>query len=238
MTGKKGILRLIWFWTLLCFCVSASLSAQTVRLSGVVKAAPHPGVKKTATGGGGYSKKALADAVAFDYDHPKNVVVYAERADQSEPPSSTPNGAITIKENYRGFTLSPDFLVVATGKDFTIESDAKESLTLYASGRSPSSFSVTVEPKTKQKYRLDAGGLYWIGVWEDDTISSKIFAAGPYFTVADNSGKYFLDLPPGSYRVTAWQERLPSQTQEVQLAEGKPQKCDFLLTVKGLPEVQ
>src|SRR4029079_18714624 len=45
----------------------------------------------------------------------------------------------------------------------------------------------------------------------------------PWFAVADAGGKYAItNVPPGTYKLKAWHERLPSQTQEITVpAEGE-----------------
>jgi plastocyanin len=53
---------------------------------------------------------------------------------------------------------------------------------------------------------------------------------GPNATT-DSSGSYSLDVPPGNYTVTAWQEELGKQTQKVTVSAGAPAKADF--TFKG-----
>jgi len=49
---------------------------------------------------------------------------------------------------------------------------------------------------------------------------------GPYATTGE-SGSYTLDVPPGNYTVTAWQEELGKQTQKVTVTAGVPAKADF-----------
>lgn len=54
---------------------------------------------------------------------------------------------------------------------------------------------------------------------------------GPYATTND-SGSYTLDVPPGSYTVTAWQEEYGKQTMKVTVAAGAPAKADFTFKAK------
>jgi len=54
---------------------------------------------------------------------------------------------------------------------------------------------------------------------------------GPYATT-DSSGNYTLNVPPGSYTVTAWQEEYGTQTQKVTVSAGAPAKADFTFKAK------
>ena len=59
----------------------------------------------------------------------------------------------------------------------------------------------------------------------------------PYYAVADESGRYTItNVPPGTFKLKAWHERLPSQTQEITVpAEGEV-TANFMLGVKNLPK--
>jgi plastocyanin len=50
----------------------------------------------------------------------------------------------------------------------------------------------------------------------------------PYFAVTDNSGSFELkDLPPGTYTITAWQEKLGPQSQKLTVSAGESKTLDF-----------
>lgn len=50
----------------------------------------------------------------------------------------------------------------------------------------------------------------------------------PYFAVSDKNGGFDLkDLPPGTYTITAWQEKLGTQVQKVTIAAGESKTLDF-----------
>jgi plastocyanin len=50
----------------------------------------------------------------------------------------------------------------------------------------------------------------------------------PYFAVTDKSGSFELkELPPGTYTITAWQEKLGSQIQKVTVSAGEAKTLDF-----------
>jgi hypothetical protein len=50
----------------------------------------------------------------------------------------------------------------------------------------------------------------------------------PYFSVTDKNGSFDLkDLPPGTYTITAWQEKLGTQTQKVTVGTGEAKTLSF-----------
>jgi plastocyanin len=50
----------------------------------------------------------------------------------------------------------------------------------------------------------------------------------PYFAVTDKDGVFEVkDLPPGTYTITAWQEKLGTQTQKVTIGAGESKTLDF-----------
>lgn len=51
----------------------------------------------------------------------------------------------------------------------------------------------------------------------------------PYFAVTDKEGHFEVnDLPPGTYTINAWQEKLGTKTQKVTVAAGQSQSLDFV----------
>ena len=50
----------------------------------------------------------------------------------------------------------------------------------------------------------------------------------PYFAVTDKNGNFEIkDLPPGSYTITAWQEKLQPQSQKITVGSGEAKSLDF-----------
>jgi hypothetical protein len=55
-------------------------------------------------------------------------------------------------------------------------------------------------------------------------------AANPYYAVTDSSGKFVIkDVPPGTYTLEVWQEKLGKQTRKVSVERGKTVTVDFTL---------
>ncbi len=58
----------------------------------------------------------------------------------------------------------------------------------------------------------------------------------PYFAVTDDRGIYTItNVPPGTYRLKAWHERLPPQTVQITVPESGTVKTDFTMGITGLP---
>lgn len=50
----------------------------------------------------------------------------------------------------------------------------------------------------------------------------------PYFAVSGNDGSFNLkDLPPGTYTITAWQEKLGTKSQKITVGAGEAKTLDF-----------
>jgi len=58
-----------------------------------------------------------------------------------------------------------------------------------------------------------------------------VVVKGPH-AVSDANGAFSLNLPPGNYTLTAWQEVYGTQTQNVTVAAGKPLAVNFTFTAK------
>ena len=59
----------------------------------------------------------------------------------------------------------------------------------------------------------------------------------PYFSATDDNGDYKIsDVPPGTYKLKAWHERLPADEQEVVVPTNGQVRADFNLTIKNLPQ--
>ena len=51
----------------------------------------------------------------------------------------------------------------------------------------------------------------------------------PYFAVTDSNGNFEVrDLPPGSYTLQAWHEKLGSKMQKITIGPGEAKTVDFV----------
>lgn len=57
-----------------------------------------------------------------------------------------------------------------------------------------------------------------------------------FFAKTDERGRYAIrDVPPGTYRLRAWHERMPPQVREVTVPADGDVRVDFTLGITGLP---
>ena len=59
----------------------------------------------------------------------------------------------------------------------------------------------------------------------------------PYFAMTDADGHFTIsNVPPGTYKLKAWHERLPADEREIIVPAGGVTNVDFTLTIKNLPK--
>jgi plastocyanin len=59
----------------------------------------------------------------------------------------------------------------------------------------------------------------------------------PYYSSTDDDGNYKIpNVPPGIYKLKAWQERLPSDEKEITVPTNGEVRVDFTLGIKNLPQ--
>jgi hypothetical protein len=60
----------------------------------------------------------------------------------------------------------------------------------------------------------------------------------PYFAAVDDRNHYAIsNVPPGTYKLKAWHERMPPQVKEITVPETEEIKVDFTLGINNLPKL-
>jgi plastocyanin len=61
-----------------------------------------------------------------------------------------------------------------------------------------------------------------------------LVAGNPYYAVTDAGGNFTIkDVPPGTYKLEVWQEKLGTETRKVTIEPGKTVTVDFTMSGKG-----
>ena len=147
---------------------------------------------------------------------PAATIVYAEPVDRAAP-----SRAVAARLLQKGKTFSPAVMVVPVGSTvdfpnqdpifhnvFSLSSPAPFDLGLYRAGDT-------------RKRTFNQPGTYRVFCNIHPQMTAFIVVVPtPYVTIARSDGRYSLDLPPGSYRVTARSERATPTSVDVTVKAG------------------
>lgn len=217
---------------LLGLALPALVQAGTI--TGTVSAKGVPGASEGGASGGSYGSRRYKFVERIDYSQLCDFVVYI---DQAAPvgEGEQVQAAMTVQ---RDASFDPHVLPIAVGTTvrwpnedeifhnvFSM-SDAKEfNLGLYNKEKVPA---VTFDK---------VGRVDVFCAIHTKMHCIILVLPNPYFARADAKGRFTIsNVPPGTYKLRAWHERLPSQVKEVVVpAEGEV-KIDFELGLSELPK--
>ena len=162
-------------------------------------------------------------ATAGRADEGAVTVVYAERLDEIAP---VPSQTYSISQRNKVF--SPRVLAVPVGSTVDFPNDDRIFHNVFSLSR-PAPFDFGLYRVGESKSRtFDTPAIHRVFCNIHPQMSAIVLTLPtPYFTQADTSGAYQLDVPAGRYRITAWSERSAPVTTEVTVA-------DTALTVSAL----
>jgi hypothetical protein len=213
------------------------LALQPVKagsISGVVRAQGKEGAEG-AGGGGNYSSKALKTAERINYDEMRDFVVYIKG---SVPGAKLFRPLEEVRQKNAAFVPHVLPVMIGTKVEFPNDdnifhnvfskSDARPfDLGLYKKGDPPHQVTFTNLGEVDVFCSIHARMSCIILVLEN-----------PYFAVTDSRGRYTIaNVPPGTYTLVAWQERLPSDSMVITVPEeGDRAGINFTLGPKNLPK--
>ena len=221
---------------LLCALAGAHASAGTIR--GSVRAEGKPGAESDALCGK-YDTRKFKFAERVNYAEMRDFVVYIEGPAGPKPAvPEKPVQVVTERVTQKDAMFSPHVLPVVVGTTvqwpnndtifhnvFSVSEPRSFDLELY---KAPEIKSVT----------FDKPGRVDIFCSIHTRMSCVVLVLeNPYFAATNEKGGYRIsNVPPGTYKLKAWHERLPSQTREITVPETGEVKIDFTLGIKGLPK--
>lgn len=217
---------LMWMLTVSLLAV---LSAEAGTITGHVAARAVAG---TGDGGGGgaYASRRYKFVERIDYDHLSDFVVYIDQVIPHTTPSDKP---MTVVQKDAAFDPHVLPVMVGTAVRWPNEDDIYHNVFSMSDTKE---FNLGLYKDSSDS----APAVLFDRVGRVDVfcgIHSKMHCIilvlpSPFFAVADGRGNYRIEgVPPGTYRLKAWHERLPSQTIEITVpAEGEA-KADFELSL-------
>ena len=209
-------------------------------ISGSVHAQPKAGVNNGASGEGAYASRKFKFAERVDYSAMRDFIVYIDGLTVTNVAPSTNSFEVkTLRVAQHGAAFSPHVMPVMAGAkvewpnndeiDHNVfsDSDSKQfDLGLYK-GNPPDKIVEFDKPGRVDVFCSIHSEMHCV----------VLVMSNPYFTMTDKDGHYNItNVPPGTYKLKAWHERMPADIQEIVVPTNGVVKADFTLTIKNLPK--
>ena len=221
----------------------AALAAQTVfagDITGTVRAEPKAGADQNQTATrAAYASRKFKFIEKVDYATMRDFVVGIEGVVGTNAAPTNVVRVTTSRVAQQGAVITPHILPVLAGT--TVEwpnnddiyhnvfsiSDAKSfDLDLYKGN-----------PPQKRVLFDKAGKVDVYCSIHANMHCVVLVMENPYFTMTDAAGRFTItNVPPGTYKLKAWHERLPADEREIVVPASGVVNADFVLTIKNLPK--
>ena len=219
--------------------IVATLCSYAGTISGIVRAQGKEGADEGAAAGK-YDSRKFKFAERVNYAELRDFVIHIDQPAPSKVvlPQQPVQVITTKKISQRGAAFSPRVLPIVVGTTvewpnyddifhnvFSISDPKQFDLGLYK------------HPEVK-RVTFDKPGRVDAFCSIHTTMSCIILVVeNPWFSLADAKGQYTItNVPPGTYKLKAWHERLPSQSKEIVVPEHGEVKVDFTLGITDLPK--
>jgi plastocyanin len=220
--------------TILAAGLSVLPPVRAGTISGVVRAHGKQGAEGEA-GGGNYSSKALKSAERIDYEDMRDFVVYIK---------GPVAGAKVVRPleaiHQKNATFIPHVLPIMVGTTVEFPNDDNIFHNVFSKSEA-APFDLELYKKGDPPHQVTFTNLGEVDVF--CSIHARmsciiLVLENPCFAVTDSRGRYTItNVPPGTYTLVAWQERLPQDSQVITVpAEGDRPGVNFTLGPKNLPK--
>lgn len=158
--------------------------------------------------------------------NPHDVVIYIEKVNGQFQPPKTPIAIDQIKRTY-----VPHVLGILVGSTIEFRNSDNDLHNIHARQRRRKLFNFGILPQRKVRKRLKRVGLVTLLCDVHPEMSAFIMVTqNPFFAKPDKKRNYTIEnVPPGTYTMVAWHERLKPQSKEVKVSEGSKVRVDFEL---------
>jgi plastocyanin len=228
-----------WFPLLLVCVANSTLTAQAGTITGMVRAQGKE-MPNDAGGAGKYDSRKFKFAERIDYSEMNEFVVYLEGTIGTNSSSSEKTAQIVTDRriSQKGAMFSPHILPVTVGT--TVEWPNHDEIlhnVFSISDAKPFDLGLYKHPEVK-RVTFDKPGRVDAFCSIHKAMNCVILVLeNPYFDATDERGRYSItNVPPGSYKLKAWHERLPSQSRDITVPETGEVRADFTLGITNLPK--
>jgi plastocyanin len=231
--SPRAALRQICFILVVSSALIAGASAGTI--SGVVRAQGKPGAEADSGGNGGnYGSRQFKFVERVSYADMHDFVVYVEGpgpAGQKVEPPQKPAQVVTRRVTQRGALFTPHVLPILVGT--TVEWPNNDDIlhNVFSFSETKSFDLGLYKNPTVRSVTFDKPGRVDVFCSIHTRMNCVILVLeNPYFASTNEKGSYTItNVPPGTYKLKAWGERLPSRTREITVPAEGDVKADFTL---------
>ena len=217
---------------ILAFAAACSVSAGTI--IGTVQAEGKPDAGGAGKGGK-YDSRKFKFVEKIDYSELKDFVVYIDQPVTNA--QAAPAKTVQVVTQ-RDAIFRPHVLPVMAGT--TVEWPNKDDIfhnVFSMSESNPFDLGLYKDPEVKKVKFEQAGRVDVFCSIHSQMNCIVLVLQNPFFAATEKSGSFKIEnVPPGTYKLKAWHERLPPEVKEVTVPKTGEVEVDFTLGVKGLPK--
>jgi plastocyanin len=229
--------------TLVAISVLGSLSSVSAgTITGIVKAQGKQGAENSAASGK-YSSRQFKFAERINYEDMHDFVVYIDGPIGSNTAvSDKPLRIVTSRPTsvaQRGAMFEPHILPVMKGSKVEFPNNDEIYHNVFSfSEICPFDLGLYKKDDPLKSVTFETPGRADIFCSIHSRMNCIVLVLeNPYFASTDKHGRYTIqNVPPGTYKLKAWHERLPSLSKEINVAETGETNVDFTLGILNLPK--
>jgi len=203
-------------------------------ITGHVRAESRPEVKADIESGK-YESRKYKFLERLKYDEMRDFVVYIVQAGAATNLTSSKPAQVIIQKDG---TFRPHVLPILIGT--TVEWPNQDEIYHNVFSMSdPKPFDLGIyKSKEIKRVTFDKPGRVDVFCSIHTKMNCIILVLeNPFFAVTDKAGNFRIsNVPPGTYSLRAWHERLPAQTKNITVTETGDVTVNFVLGITGLPK--
>lgn len=185
--------------------------------------------------GGKYDSRKFKFVERVNYSELQDFIVHLEGKITNAPPYRAKTLQIVTQ---RDAVFRPHVLPLVVGT--TVEWPNKDEIfhnVFSMSESNPFDLGLYKDPEVKKVQFQNPGRVDVFCSIHSKMSCVLLVLENPFFATTDSAGLYKIEnVPPGTYKLRAWHERLPAESREVVVPASGELKIDFVLGVKGLPQ--